>query len=144
MKRVHIHVSVDDLDASIGFYATLFDTPPTVTKADYAKWSLEDPRLNFAISRRGAATGLDHVGIEVSDSAELAKLATRLKAAGQDTFDQQATSCCYALSNKTWVVDPSGIRWETFHTFGEATTYGEEPVLPAQATQQQSTSACCG
>lgn len=144
MKRIHIHISVDDIGASISFYATLFGAPPNVTKPDYAKWSLDDPRLNFAISQRGTEQGLDHVGIEVGNRSELAEIAVRLKAADETTFDQQATNCCYAVSDKTWVTDPSGIRWETFYTFNESTVYGEEPVLLEQSALGQTTSACCG
>jgi catechol 2,3-dioxygenase-like lactoylglutathione lyase family enzyme len=139
MKRLHLHVSVPDLTQSIQFYETLFGAPPTVVKDDYAKWMLEDPRVNFAISQRDRAVGLDHVGIQVETGEELATLAGRLKAAGASTFDQASTTCCYARSDKTWVSDPAGLRWETFHTFGEATTYGEDEAAPAEAA-----SACCG
>ncbi|HWA64176.1 MAG TPA: glyoxalase/bleomycin resistance/dioxygenase family protein, partial [Caulobacteraceae bacterium] len=102
---------------------------------------LEDPRVNFAISARGAAVGVDHVGVQVESRAELAELSGRLKAAGAHTLDQTATSCCYARSDKSWVTDPSGVRWETFFTFGEATTYGEDPELAAEAPAAP---ACCG
>ncbi len=140
MKRMHLHVSVPDLAQSIQFYETLFGAPPTVVKDDYAKWMLDDPRVNFAISQREAAAGVDHVGIQVDSAAELGELATRLKAAGAVTFDQEATTCCYAQSDKTWVNDPAGVRWETFFTFGEATRYGEdEPAATATAA-----TACCG
>ncbi|WP_374576504.1 ArsI/CadI family heavy metal resistance metalloenzyme [Phenylobacterium sp.] len=141
MKRLHLHVSVPDLDQSIAFYSTLFGVGPTVTKADYAKWLIDDPRVNFAISQRDRAAGLEHVGVQVDSPAELAELAGRLKAAGAETFDQEATTCCYAKSDKSWVSDPAGLRWETFYTFGEAVTYGEdlaEAPAPAPAT------ACCG
>jgi catechol 2,3-dioxygenase-like lactoylglutathione lyase family enzyme len=137
MKRLHLHVSVPDLDQSIAFYTTLFDAPPTVTRPDYAKWMLDDPRVNLAISSRARATGIDHVGIQVDSNAELGELAARLKAAGAETFDQEATTCCYAKSDKSWVTDPAGVRWETFFTHGEATSYGEDEVIPAAA------SACC-
>lgn len=148
MKRLHLHVSVADLDTSIGFYSTLFGAAPSVTKDDYAKWMLEDPRVNFAISARGGATGVDHVGVQVDSAEELQELAGRLKAAGETTLDQEATTCCYAKSDKAWVADPSGVRWETFYTFGEAVTYGEDeaaspsgaPVLEGAAAS----SACCG
>ena len=139
MKRLHLHVSVPDLDQSIAFYSTLFGAQPTVTKDDYAKWLLEDPRVNFAISRRDRAAGLEHVGVQVDSPAELAELAGRLKAAGAETFDQEATTCCYAKSDKSWVSDPAGLRWETFYTFGEAVTYGED-LAETQAPAQ----ACCG
>lgn len=140
MKRLHVHVSVENLDKSIGFYSTLFGAEPVVVKADYAKWMLDDPRVNFAISDRARAAGVDHLGIQVESSDELSELADRLKAAGEVTRDQEATTCCYAKSDKAWVNDPSGVRWETFYTFGEATTYGEdEPAQEAEAPKQ----ACC-
>lgn len=143
MKRLHLHVSVPDLAQSIQFYETLFGAAPSVVKDDYAKWMLEDPRVNFAISQRDRAAGVDHVGIQVDSTAELAELAGRLKAAGAQTFDEQATTCCYAKSDKSWVADPSGVRWETFYTFGEATTYGTSEALAALETAQPQ-AACCG
>lgn len=133
MKRLHLHVSVPDLTQSIQFYQTLFGAPPSVVKDDYAKWMLEDPRVNFAISERGRAVGVDHVGIQVESPSDLAEIAGRLKAAGEITLDQAATTCCYARSDKSWVADPAGVRWETFFTFGEAVTYGEdEPATSAE------------
>jgi hypothetical protein len=119
-----------------------------VVKDDYAKWMLEDPKVNLAISRRGRAAGIDHVGIQTDTADELSDLAVRLKSAGETTFDQEATTCCYAKSDKSWVVDPSGVRWETFHTTGEATTYGEsepEALLAATgAAAPAPQAACCG
>jgi catechol 2,3-dioxygenase-like lactoylglutathione lyase family enzyme len=146
MKRLHLHVSVPDLAQSIQFYETLFGAKPTVVKDDYAKWMLDDPRVNFAISNRpGRAVGVDHVGIQVDSAAELGELSGRLKAAGAQTFDEAATTCCYAKSDKSWVGDPAGVRWETFFTFGEATTYGESGALAALETAQaQPAAACCG
>jgi len=141
MKRMHLHVSVPDLDQSIQFYETLFGAPPSVVKGDYAKWMLEDPRVNFAISQRGVRSGVDHIGIQVESPVELAELAARLKSAGAHTFDQEATTCCYARSDKSWVTDPAGVLWETFYTFGEAVTYGEDPADPAIASPE--TVACC-
>ncbi len=143
MNRLHLHIAVEDLDRSIGFYSTLFGAEPAVVKPDYAKWMLEDPRVNLAISQRGRLAGIDHVGVQADSAAELAEIANRLKAAGETTLDQEATTCCYAKSDKSWVVDPSGVRWETFHTLGEATRYGEDeprdsPALAATA------GACCG
>ena len=138
MKRLHVHVAVDDLQESVGFYATLFGAPPSVQKADYAKWMLDDPRVNFAISSRGRAPGLDHLGIQAEEGAELAEISGRLKAAGAETLDEVATTCCYAKSDKTWVQDPSGLRWETFHTLGESTVYGHD-LTEAGASGQ----ACC-
>lgn len=130
MKRLHLHVSVDDLPTSVRFYETLFNAAPTVLHGDYAKWMLDDPRVNFAISARARAAGIDHVGIQTDSAEELGALAMRLKAAGTETFDQEATTCCYAKSDKSWVRDPSGIRWETFYTFGDAISYGEDETLP--------------
>ena|SRR5437764_3858809 len=141
MKRLHVHAAVESVEKSIGFYSTLFAAEPSVVKQDYAKWMLDDPRVNFAISARGArADGVDHLGIQVESDSELRALAGRLKAAGEVTRDQEATTCCYAQSNKAWVSDPSGIRWETFFTFGAATAYGEDE--PA-ATVKQPQSVCC-
>jgi catechol 2,3-dioxygenase-like lactoylglutathione lyase family enzyme len=140
MKRLHLHVAVDDLDRSIGFYSTLFGVGPTVAKPDYAKWMLDDPKVNFAISARGAEAGLDHVGIQVESEGELHELAARLKAAGENTRDQETASCCYAQSHKSWTADPSGLRWETFFTFGEATTYGVDDVPEIAAAPA---AACC-
>ena len=146
MKRLHLHIAVEDLTRSIGFYSTLFGAQPSVVKDDYAKWMLEDPRVNLAISQRDrVAAGVDHVGVQAETSAELAEMAGRLKAAGETTFDQEATTCCYARSDKSWVTDPSGLRWETFHTLGEATTYGEDEVLPtASAQPAMAPASCCG
>ena len=126
MKRLHVHVSVENLAKSIGFYSTLFGAQPIVLKDDYAKWMLDDPKVNFAISDRAAVSGVDHLGIQVESDAELAELAGRLKAAGEVTRDQAATTCCYARSDKAWVNDPDGLRWETFFTFGQATMFGED------------------
>jgi catechol 2,3-dioxygenase-like lactoylglutathione lyase family enzyme len=153
MKRLHMHVSVTDLAESIGFYETLFGAAPSVVHDDYAKWMLEDPRVNFAISQRNAPAGVDHVGIQVETPEELAELSARLKAAGEVTLDQENASCCYAKSDKSWVEDPSGVRWESFYTFDEITTYGEDTAgsaLVAAATQARNAeapataSACCG
>ena len=142
MKRIHLHVSVPDIDQAIAFYSVLFDAAPAVVKTDYAKWMLEDPCVNLAISSRARATGVDHVGIQVDSAAELGDLAGRLKAAGAQTIDQEPTTCCYGKSDKSWVTDPAGVRWETFFTFGEAVTYGEEPEA-AQAAAAGG-AACCG
>jgi catechol 2,3-dioxygenase-like lactoylglutathione lyase family enzyme len=146
MKRLHVHVAVPDLEQSIRFYSTLFGAEPVKVKPDYAKWMLEDPRVNFAISARGARNpGVDHVGVQVDSRAELDELAGRLKAAGEQTFDEEAVSCCYAKGDKTWVNDPAGVRWETFFTFGDATTYGEDAQLVADPLVQGTAgAACCG
>lgn len=142
MKRLHVHVGVTDLAQSVGFYSTLFGAEPTVRRDDYAKWMLDDPRVNFAISARGRNVGVSHLGVQTDTQTELQELAGRLKAAGETTLDQDATTCCYARSDKAWVSDPSGLRWETFFTFGEATVYGEdEPADPAIAAPAQA--ACC-
>lgn len=139
MKRLHVHVAVDNLERSIGFYSTLFAAQPSVLKSDYAKWMLDDPRVNFAISERGRTEGIDHLGIQVETDDELRDIAMRLKAAGEQTRDEEATTCCYAQSNKAWVSDPSGVKWETFFTFGAATTYGEDEPAPLAARAD----ACC-
>lgn len=138
MKRLHVHVAVSDIAESVGFYSTMFGAAPSVLKDDYAKWMLDDPRVNFAISSRGRAPGLDHLGIQAEEGAELNEISGRLKAAGAETIDEAATTCCYAQSDKTWVQDPAGIRWETFHTFGESTVYGEDLADPAASGE-----ACC-
>jgi catechol 2,3-dioxygenase-like lactoylglutathione lyase family enzyme len=143
VKRLHVHVAVDDLNRSIGFYSTLFAARPSVLKDDYAKWMLDDPKVNFAIStRNGRTDGVDHLGIQVETDGELRELASRLKAAGETTADQEATTCCYAKSNKSWVNDPSGIRWETFFTFGETTSYGEDQAAPVVEVAKSASSAC--
>jgi catechol-2,3-dioxygenase len=127
MKRLHVHVSVDDLARSIQFYSTLFAAEPTVTKDDYAKWMLEDPRVNFAISKRGDEAGIRHLGIQVEDRAELADVYSRLQRAEAPILEEGATTCCYAKSEKSWIADPQGIQWETFLTTGQSTTYGAAP-----------------
>lgn len=138
MKRFHVHLSVTDLKQSIQFYSTFFALPPTVEKEDYAKWMLDDPCINFAISTRGRELGLDHLGIQVEDSAALKEISLRLKQAHQPVLEQEQTTCCYAQSDKTWVHDPQGIAWESFYTTGTATTYGEDADLGRQGN-----SACC-
>ena len=125
MKRMHVHVAVDDLKQSTDFYSTLSPAEPSVTKTDYAKWMLDDPRLNFAISTRGRQAGLDHLGIQVENIDELKEIYGRLHKAGGDVIEQGQTSCCYAKSEKSWIDDPAGISWETFLTSGESTDYGD-------------------
>lgn len=152
MKRLHVHVRVADLDQSVGFYATLFGAQPTVRKDDYAKWMLDDPRVNFAIStiasRQGAEVGLDHLGVQAETEQELREIADRLKAADQTLLEQSDAACCYARSDKAWAIDPTGLRWETFHTTGEITTYGEDRAATAMskalAGPTPAASACCG
>ena len=136
MKRFHVHVAVDDLAASIRFYSTVFGMPPTVEKGDYAKWMLEDPRVNFAISSRGLKPGLDHLGIQVDSDAELTALRTEVAKAEIAALDQPGAACCYATSNKYWTTDPQGIAWETFRTLGDI------PVFGADAKRDDG-SACC-
>ena len=144
MKRMHVHVAVDDLDASIRFYSHLFATGPTVAKPDYAKWMLDDPRVNFAISTRAKAPGVDHLGIQVEKPEELGEVSGRLAGAGQELLKQDQATCCYAKSDKTWVADPQGVAWETFFTFGDATTYGEDRgVGPTLAKPEPQQAACC-
>ena len=125
MKRLHVHMSVGDLDQSIRFYSTLFAAAPTVVKPDYAKWMLEDPRVNFAISTHaGGAPGIDHLGIQVDDNEELQQIYGRLKDAAGPVLEEGKTTCCYAQSEKSWTLDPQGVSWETFLTAGESTVYG--------------------
>jgi catechol 2,3-dioxygenase-like lactoylglutathione lyase family enzyme len=123
MNRFHVHLNVNDLDASVRFYSELFAVQPTVLKSDYAKWMLENPRVNFAISNTGRPAGVDHLGIQAESGDELAELGVRLDAAGGTLVPDIAAVCCYAKSDKLWTEDPQGTRWETFHTFGEATSY---------------------
>jgi hypothetical protein len=125
MKRFHVHVAVDDLKHSIGFYSALFAAEPAVIKTDYAKWMLDDPRVNFAISTRGRQPGLDHLGIQAESGDELKEIYSRLSKAGGNIVEQGQTACCYAKSEKSWIDDPAGISWETFHTTGESTNYGD-------------------
>ena len=143
MKRLHVHVGVEDLDRSIGFYSTLFGTPPSVLKSDYAKWMVEDPRVNFAISSGNhAARGIEHLGIQVESSDELAEVYGRLRAADRPVLEEGATTCCYARSEKSWIADPDGIVWEAFFTNGEATAYGDGPALSVLSETAAET-ACC-
>lgn len=140
MKRLHVHVSVDDLAQSIRFYSTLFAATPTVTKPDYAKWMLDDPRVNFAISTRGKEAGLDHLGIQVETEDELHAVYDRLRQAERPVLEEGATTCCYAKSEKAWISDPQGLSWETFLTRGESTVYGDSIDLgPIRTTA----GACC-
>jgi catechol 2,3-dioxygenase-like lactoylglutathione lyase family enzyme len=126
MKRLHVHVSVDDLAASTRFYSTLFAAEPTVIKDDYVKWMLEDPRVNFAISTRaGRASGISHLGIQTDDESELGEVYDRLSRAKRPIVEATAATCCYAKSDKQWIADPQGVPWETFFTYGESTVYGE-------------------
>lgn len=139
MKRLHVHVSVDDLATSTQFYSTLFATPPSVIKPDYAKWMLDNPRVNFAISTRSGKSGLDHLGIQVETEAELHEVYARLKKADRPVLEEGATTCCYAESEKAWIADPQGLSWETFLTSGESTVYGDSVDLGPIRT----TAPCC-
>ena len=143
MKRLHVHVGVENLDASIGFYSTMFGAEPTVVKDDYAKWMLEDPRVNFAISAGNhASKGIEHLGIQVESAEELGEVYGRLKAADRPVLEEGRTTCCYAKSEKSWIADPDGIVWEAFFTDGEATTYGDSPALD-QLVGNEGGSTCC-
>jgi catechol 2,3-dioxygenase-like lactoylglutathione lyase family enzyme len=126
MKRLHINLSVSDLDASIRFYSTLFAMEPTVSKSDYAKWMLDDPRVNFSLSHCGRTAGIDHLGIQAESEAELNEVFGRLEAAGGNVLDEGETTCCYARSTKKWITDPQGVVWETFLTHGASVTYGTQ------------------
>jgi hypothetical protein len=156
MKRLHVHVAVENLTEAIGFYSKLFASEPTITKPDYAKWMLDDPRVNFAISMRGRIPGLDHLGIQVESQSELREVYGRLKTADRPVIEQGQTVCCYAKSEKAWISDPAGISWETFLTTGESTMYSDgtgEPMSdPRIASEKcgctpkavpETTSACC-
>ncbi|WPU64368.1 ArsI/CadI family heavy metal resistance metalloenzyme [Peredibacter starrii] len=138
MKRFHIHVGVKDIHQSVQFYSTLFGQKPTKQKEDYAKWMLEDPRINFAISTRSNEEGVDHLGFQVDEGNELSELTERLKNADLGVYGEGTTTCCYAESNKAWVKDPSGIAWETYQTMADAEVYSEKPKTP-----KVTTSACC-
>ena len=143
MKRLHVHVGVADLDQSVRFYSTLFGSEPTVVKGDYAKWMLEDPRVNFAISSgQHANKGIEHLGIQVESADELDEVYGRLKSADGPVFEEGATTCCYAKSEKSWIADPDGVVWEAFFTNGEATVYGDSPELSALSDNASET-ACC-
>jgi predicted enzyme related to lactoylglutathione lyase len=141
MKRFHVHVAVNDLQHSIGFYSALFAAEPSVIKADYAKWMLDDPCVNFAISTRGRQAGLDHLGIQVENKDELKEIYGRLHKAGGDVIEQGQTSCCYAKSEKSWIDDPAGISWETFLTSGQSTDYGDG--TGEREARVAHTKACC-
>jgi catechol 2,3-dioxygenase-like lactoylglutathione lyase family enzyme len=155
MKRFHLHISVADLEASIAFYSKLFAAAPSLRKHDYAKWMLDDPRVNFAISTRGSTIGLDHVGIQAADATELEELRARIASADAPIAPQQDAACCYARSDKYWTVDPQGIAWETFHTLEQIPLYGEARPAPEEpraaccapatrvATQNTSAATCC-
>lgn len=137
MKRFHVHISVDDLAANIQFYSSMFGAAPTVTKPDYAKWMLDNPRVNFAISQRGHAAGVNHLGFQVDSNEELSALRGQIAEEPVDVLDETDAACCYAQSNKYWIRDPQGIAWETFHTLNEI------PVFGAETTAANEAGACC-
>ena len=139
MKRLHVHVAVDNLEHSIGFYSTLFGAGPAVTKPDYAKWMLDDPRVNFAISSRGLGPGVDHLGLQVESDHELAALRGQVERAQIAALEQTDAACWYARSDKYWVTDPQGIAWETFHTLDSIPVFGED-LRSAEPVAQK---ACC-
>jgi catechol 2,3-dioxygenase-like lactoylglutathione lyase family enzyme len=143
MKRLHVHVSVADIAQSIDFYSALFAAQPSVAKTDYAKWMLDDPRVNFAISTRGREPGLDHLGIQVENTDELQEVYARLRQAGGEITEQGQTTCCYAKSEKSWIDDPAGIAWETFHSTGESTVYGDGTGENRARIAREKQSACC-
>ena len=143
MKRLHVHVGVTDLDRSIAFYSTLFGGAPTVRKDDYAKWMLEDPRVNFAISAgHEGMKGVRHLGIQTEGVDELKEVYGRMKAADRPVLEEGRTTCCYAKSEKSWISDPDGTVWESFFTDGESTFYGDSPALAA-ITEDAAEEQCC-
>jgi hypothetical protein len=143
MKRLHVHVHVDDLSQSIRFYSTLFASAPTVVKDDYAKWMLDDPRVNFAISKHaGSAVGISHLGIQAEDEAELGEVYDRLVRAERPTVEEKGATCCYARSDKQWIADPQGVPWETFYTYGEAEIYGEGSLAKLREAEERAACGC--
>jgi catechol 2,3-dioxygenase-like lactoylglutathione lyase family enzyme len=154
MKRFHVHAHVTDLKAAIAFYSKLFATEPTRTEPDYAKWMLEDPRLNFAISTRGGKPGIDHLGIQTDSVSELEELQEQARSADLALFDEGETTCCYARSDKHWVTDPDGVAWEHFHTLANIPVFHEAPEVtrakkvssvstPAPGAVQEESASCC-
>jgi len=156
MKRLHVHVAVDDLAASIKFYSTMFGAEPSVIKDDYAKWMLDDPRVNFAISARGVPAGLNHLGVQVENADELAEMNARLQKLEADVVEEMGTTCCYAKSDKYWATDPTGIAWETYHTLDSVPVFGgpsaggccvPEPAVAKVSgcipVKGKATSGCC-
>ena len=139
MKRLHVHLGVADLESSIRFYSALFAAEPSVRHDDYAKWQLEDPRVNFAISTRGRAPGLDHLGIQVESAAELKEIEGRLAAADLPALAQTGAACCYAKSDKHWTLDPQGVAWESFHTLGQIPVFGAD----SRDAGQPAATGCC-
>lgn len=150
MKRFHVHLHVDDLAQNIAFYSRLFNAEPTRVERDYAKWMLDDPRVNFAISTRGARPGLDHLGFQVDDAEELAELKARAESADMALLDEGQTTCCYARSSKHWITDPQGVAWEHFHTLSDIPLFNEAAApagaaccAPAATEPSRQAAACC-
>ena len=143
MKRFHVSVSVADLGKSIDFYSTLFGVDPVLVKDDYAKWMLDDPRINFAITRSKLTRGVNHVGLQADTAKELGEIRSRLQDAHEQTFDQENAKCCYARSTKTWVRDPDNVAWETFVTHGQTSEYGDDIVTDQQQAVSNETAGCC-
>jgi catechol 2,3-dioxygenase-like lactoylglutathione lyase family enzyme len=153
MKRFHVHISVEDLETNVRFYSTVFGMPPTVLKPDYAKWMVDDPRINFAISKRGLRAGIDHLGVQVDSEAELTTLRQRVTKAQISLLDQPDADCCYARSDKYWTNDPQGVAWETFHTLDSIPVYGdvERTAMKAaycdptstETSEPSKSGACC-
>lgn len=146
MKRFHVHVAVDDLESNIRFYSALFGAQPSVTKDDYAKWMLDDPRVNFAISKRGDEPGVNHLGIQADSDEELLEMRNRASAADRPVLDQPGAACCYAASNKHWIQDPQGIAWEAFHTLADIPVFGGDTRSDANSPSTDAAptrTACC-
>ena len=152
MKRFHVHISVEDLAANVRFYTTVFGAPPTILKPDYAKWMIEDPRINFAISSQGAKLGVDHLGVQVESESQLTELRQQVSEANIARLDQANAECCYARSDKYWTTDPQGVAWETFHTLDSIPVYGKTErkdnlaccaAAPAANDQSEKSGACC-
>src|SRR5215471_6617037 len=142
MRRFHVHVAVSDLNESVRFYSALFGTEPAVTKPDYAKWMLDDPKLNFAISRRGSKTGINHLGLQAETEGELEEIHANLRKADSTVVAEKGVHCCYATSDKYWVTDPQGIAWESFRSLGTVPLYGEEDGA-ASTPDAAKPCACC-
>jgi hypothetical protein len=139
MKRFHVHIAVHNLVESIGFYSALFGNEPNVTKPDYAKWKLDDPRINFAISERGAKAGLDHLDIQVDSDDELEALNQQFTQAALPVEEQNGAACCYSESNKYWTIDPQGIAWEAFHSLTSIPLFGDDTPVPVKKAE----AVCC-
>jgi catechol 2,3-dioxygenase-like lactoylglutathione lyase family enzyme len=142
MKRFHLHIAVEDLEKNIRFYSALFGSEPTVRKPDYAKWMLDDPRVNFAISMRGVKAGVDHLGIQVENDSELDTMRIQMVAADASTVEHEDATCCYATSNKYWVQDPQGLAWEAYHTLSTIPVFGQSKISSIKVSVAES-DACC-